>query len=139
MNVRAALTALPVAVGLLAASASAAPVTLSRLGAAPHAQVATVGGNRCAAAATPAKITQPFFQYPKIAELDGIEGIASVGVSLSPAGRPTHAWLIESTGNKHLDRAAIETALNSGYVAEQAQCTPVGGDYRIEVDFSLDQ
>lgn len=137
MNVRATVVALPVVVGLLAASASASPVILSPLGAAPHPQVATVGGNSCAAAATPAQLTQPSLQYPAIARLLNIEGVASVGVSLSAAGRPTHAWLIGSTGNAHLDRAALETALNSKYVAEEVQCSPVSGDYKIEVEFAL--
>jgi periplasmic protein TonB len=138
VNIRAIVLALPVAAGLVAGSASASPVSLSPLGAAPHAQVATVGGSSCAAAATPAQMTESYVEYPTIAKLQGLEGVAFVGVSLSADGKVTRAWPVRSTGNRLLDRAAIQTALRSKYVPEQAQCHPVGGDYQIEVDFSLD-
>lgn len=67
----------------------------------------------------------------------GTEGVATVGISLSPAGRVTRAWRIQSAGNKLLDGAALDSAQNSSYVAERVQCGSVGGDYRVQVEFSM--
>jgi hypothetical protein len=43
----------------------------------------------------------------------------------------THAWLIKSTGNAMLDRAAVDSGYDSRYVAERSQCASIAGDYRM--------
>jgi len=123
---------------LAAASAGASTVTLSSLGAAHPQQIATLGGS-CAVPYSSAQVAAPFFQYPTLAKSLGTEGVATVGISLSPSGKVLRAWRIQSSGNSLLDGAALDSAQNSSYVAERAQCGSVGGDYKVQVVFSLDE
>ena len=138
VNVRVAVMAVPFVAMLAAASAGASTVSLLPLGPAQPRQVATIGAT-CAVPYASAHLAAPFMQYPTLAKMMGSQGVAIVGVSLSPAGRVVRAWRIQSTGNPLLDLAALDAAQNSEYVAERAQCNSVGGEYKVEVDFSLDQ
>ncbi len=137
MNIRAAVLAVPVTAAFAVASASAATVTLSPLGPAHHAIVGALGAT-CAVPYAPALATEPLVQYPAVARMLGVEGVATVGISLSPSGRLIRAWPIQSTGNRLLDAAAMDAAQDTRYAAERAECNAVGGNYKIEVDFSLD-
>lgn len=138
MKIWAALSAIPVSLALAAASAGAAPFTLVPLGATHHEQIAELGST-CAVPYAPAKLTTTYLVYPTIAEEMRAEGIAKVGISLSDDGKVSRAWPIQSTGNTILDRAALEAAQDSSYDPERSQCRAVGGDYELEVDFTLDR
>lgn len=138
MNVRVAVVAVPVVAMLAAASAGASTISLSPLGPVHAQQIATLGGS-CAVPYASAHVASPFIQYPTLAKSMGTEGVATVGVSLSPSGHVIRAWRIQSSGNAMLDGAALDSAQNSSYVAERAQCGSVGGDYKVQVEFSLDE
>jgi len=139
MFFRSAVLAIPVAFGLAVAPAVAAdPVSMTPLGPAHREQVASLGAT-CAVPYDPAKLAAIYFVYPTVSREVGAEGMATVGVSLLPNGRVVRAWPITSTGNAMLDRAALDSARESRYVPERSQCAPVGGDYKIDVDFSLDR
>jgi TonB family protein len=138
MKIPAAILAIPVGLAIAAASAGAATFTLAPLGAAHHEQIAALGAT-CAVPYAPAKMKEAFLDYPAIAEDMRVEGVAKVGISLSEDGKVSRAWPIQSTGNAVLDRAAIEAAKGGSYDAERSQCQAVGGDYQLEVNFSLDQ
>ncbi len=137
MHFRATVLTIPAALVLAAAAAVADPLTLTPLDPAHRETVAAFGAT-CAVPFAPAKVAQSNLVYPTFSQLIGAKGVATVGISLLPNGHVAHAWPIKSTGNALLDRAAIDSALESSYVAERSRCAPIGGDYAVDVDFSLD-
>ncbi len=138
MKLPAALLAIPVTLAIAVANAGAAPITLTPLGATHHEQIAALGST-CAVPYAPAKVKTAFLDYPTIAEEMHAEGTAKVGISLSEDGKVSRAWPIQSTGNAILDRAALDAAKDGSYDPERSQCQAVGGDYQLDVNFSLDQ
>jgi TonB family protein len=137
VNIRTAVLAVPIVAGLAAASANASTLTLSPLGPSHPERVAALGDS-CAVPYAPPRASNSFVQYPTVAKVTGVEGVATVGITLSPAGRVVRAWRMRSTGNALLDNAALDAAQYNSYVAERSECSSVGGDYKVEVDFSLD-
>jgi TonB family protein len=138
MQFRATVLAMPAALVLAAAAAVADPLTLTPLGPAHRETVAAFGAT-CAVPYAPARVSETYVLYPTISREVGAEGVSTVGISLLPNGHVARAWSIKPSGNAMLDRAALDSALGSRYVAERSQCAPVGGEYKVEVDFSLDQ
>jgi TonB family protein len=132
---RIALLTLPLTLALSAAAPASQVSALIPL--TPHTAVATLGSPACSHPYAPAQATATFFQYPAISMLQGREGVADVGIELSPSGSLVKAWPVESSGDPNLDRAAMETARASRYSPERANCAAVGGSYLMEVDFAL--
>ena len=136
MKIRVTVLAVPVVAMLAATSANASSFILSPLDPSHSEQVGALGRS-CAIPYASAQATSTFVDYPTIAEAMGVEGVATVGITLSPTGRVIRAWRMRSTGNALLDSAALAAAQSNGYVAERSECSSVGGNYKVEVDFSL--
>lgn len=78
--------------------------------------------------------------YPKAARDAGEEGVAVVGVSVSPGGSVTRAWLEQSTGYDRLDRAALKAAYQWSFSpARNAAGEPIASESRVTVRYQLDQ
>jgi TonB family protein len=88
-------------------------------------------------AAAPASITdaQPA-DVPTIAAEQNVTGITSVRIALDASGRLTATSVLESSGNRWLDLAALQAARSSSYRAESRDCTRVSGTYALVVDFT---
>jgi len=134
LRTRIALLSLPLTLALGQASPASEISPLVSL--TPHTQVATLN-SPCKNPSVPAQATKTSFQYPPIAVLERSEGIAEVGVELSASGHLVSAWPIQSSGDRNLDRAAMETARTGHYSPERSNCAAIGGKYLMEVDFSL--
>lgn len=115
----------------LSAAAGATTVRLVSLSGPP------VLGASVTCAAVPAAITdaQPA-DLPTIAAEQNVTGITSVRVALDASGRLTSTSVLESSGNRWLDRAALQAARSSTYHAESRDCARVGGEYAFVVDFT---
>jgi TonB family protein len=73
---------------------------------------------------------------PDIVEGQGASGgTAFVEIKLQPSGALSNYALLQSSGNRWTDDAALRTARMTKYSAETENCTAVGGDYLLEVDF----
>ena len=116
----------------LALSATAGAATLRLVPLGPQSVGASVN-----CAATPASIThaEPA-DLPAIAAEQHVTGITSVRIALDASGRLTQTSVLESSGNRWIDRAALRTARFSRYGAESRDCTRVGGAYALIVDFT---
>lgn len=78
--------------------------------------------------------------YPRAARDAGEEGVAVVGVSVSPGGSVTRAWLEQSTGYDRLDRAALKAAYQWSFSpARNAAGEPIAGESRVTVRYQLDE
>ena len=114
----------------LSTTAGAATVRLVPLG--PQSVGASIN---CAAAPASISYAQTA-DLPAIAAGQNVTGIASVRIALDAAGRLTHTAVLESSGNRWIDGAAVRTARLSRYDAESRDCTHVGGTYALIVDFT---
>lgn len=114
----------------LSSAAGAASIRLVPL--APTSVGASV---TCAAA--PASIThaEPA-DLPAIAAEQNVTGITSVRIALDASGRLTNSSVLESSGNRWIDQAAVRAARFSRFSAESRDCTHVGGEYAFVVDFT---
>lgn len=78
--------------------------------------------------------------YPRAARDAGEEGVAVVGVSVSPGGSVTRVWLEQSTGYDRLDRAALKAAYQWSFTpARNAAGEPIAGESRVTVRYQLDE
>lgn len=78
--------------------------------------------------------------YPRAARDAGEEGVAVVGVSVSPGGSVTRAWLEQSTGYDRLDRAALKAAYQWSFSpARNVAGDPIAGESRVTVRYQLDE
>jgi TonB family protein len=59
-----------------------------------------------------------------------------VQIDLDERGVVRHCAIVQSTGNRVLDAAAIKTAESGSYEPATLGSTPVGGSFAITVDFS---
>jgi len=62
-------------------------------------------------------------------------GTTLVEFRLSAAGKVTDQKVAVSSGNRWLDRAALESVAASHFSAEVRDCKAVGGTYLLRVDF----
>jgi len=51
------------------------------------------------------------------------------------SGRVTTARVVETSGNKWLDREALDAARGSTFAPALHECEPIGGSYRLAIDF----
>lgn len=68
-------------------------------------------------------ITEP--EYLGSRQLDGYSGSAVIGVSISADGTATSAWVISSSGDRGLVRAALQRARNGSYRPKTVNGEPV--------------
>jgi TonB family protein len=116
----------------LGAAAGAATVRLMPLG------TTIVGASiSCAASDRPAAITEVATPVlPAIAEGQHVTGITTLRIRLDAAGRLTREEVLNSSGNRWINRAARESARLSSYGAEVRNCERVPGAYALVVDFT---
>lgn len=114
----------------LSTAAGAATVRLVPLA---HSSAAT--SINCAAA--PAAISYAALaDLPEIAAGQNVTGITSVRIALNASGALTETAVLESSGNRWIDQAALRAARLSRYSAESRDCTHVAGKYAFVVDFT---
>ena len=118
----------------LALSAAAGATTVRLVPLSPPVIGATIGS--CAVPFAPAGVTAAAPELPVIAAAQNVTGIAAVRVALDARGRLVGESILNSSGNRWLDRAALRTARLSRYAAETRNCGRVGGEYALVVDFT---
>ncbi|MEZ6021520.1 MAG: energy transducer TonB [Planctomycetota bacterium] len=72
--------------------------------------------------------------YPFAARRAGIEGRASVGMEIGSDGKVAKVWLLTSTGQAVLDRAALENVERWRF---EPTSIPGGGRFRQTITFEL--
>lgn len=78
--------------------------------------------------------------YPASARSAGEEGSVLVGVTVSPSGGVTEAWLEESSGYDRLDRAALQSVRQGQFQpALDRTGQPITSTARIRVRYSLEE
>lgn len=94
--------------------------------------VAIVGTEACALG----PVHTPAPEYPLRALRDGISGGIALALFVNRCGDVRDAWVLESTGNRELDRAALRAVRSwkNGPVPD-GETT---GTYRVRLDFGLD-
>ena len=118
-----------------AAPAGAVSLTLKPLHA-QTAKTAVVGAvSSCAKPNSDARVDSAFFEMPAIAEAQGATGTAGVAIQLSATGSLVAEYVLQSTGNPNLDRAALLSARMSHFTPEVSNCAAVGGSYLYTVTF----
>jgi protein TonB len=120
--------------------ASAAPAVAAPVSTAPPAPPAPTPTPKpaCANPNAPAAIkgspVEP--EYPDIAREQGAVGTALIKVTLSAEGSVTDVSVNKSAGNAALDKAAMDAAKSTSYVAETTNCVPTAGSYLFQADFT---
>lgn len=117
---------------VLALSAAAGAATVRLVPLSPPSIGASV---RCALVPASISHAEPA-DLPAIAAEQNVTGIATVRIAIDRAGRLTHAALLDSSGNRFIDQAALRAAKFSRYTAESRDCAHVGGTYALVVDFT---
>ena len=74
---------------------------------------------------------------PTIAREQGASGTTVVELVLAANGKIVSRKIAKSSGNFWLDRAALESAGNSRYLAERQDCAGIGGRYLLTIDFGV--
>lgn len=93
----------------------------------------------------PIAITEGTFRYratpiyPQMEIEEHIEGTVVVLVTIGPDGSLLSATIATSSGDVHLDEAALEAARASRYTPYLVNGSPVEQEYKIVYDFRLDQ
>jgi len=68
----------------------------------------------------------------------GTIGTATIGVNLSAAGTVVATNVEGSSGNRYLDRAALDAVQHARFAPALRDCVPSGGNYRVSVEFIND-
>jgi TonB family protein len=119
----------------LALSTAAGAATIRLVPLSPRTAGASVGA--CAAPFVSAAVTSAALaDLPAIAAGQNVTGITEVRIVLDPGGRLAEHAVLSSSGNRWIDRAALQAARQSSYRAEIRNCAPVGGSYAFVVDFT---
>lgn len=93
--------------------------------------------NSATTAATP--ISQPPPTYPRNAMQMSREGRVRVKVEIGADGVPTDSSLVESSGDRDLDRAALQGVRRWRFKPAMAHGTPVASDVTVPIEFKLNQ
>ncbi len=103
----------------------------------PHSAKASLLGvaGACRNPDVDARVASAFFEMPAIAEGQGATGTSGVAIELSSAGSLVSEYIIQSSGNPNLDRAAMLSARMSRFSPEVSNCAAVGGNYLYTVTF----
>lgn len=75
--------------------------------------------------------------YPERARRLGIEGITVVGIEIQSDGRVQRTWLIQSSGSRLLDRAALAGLCRWRFDPAAVSAAAVGRRFRQDVRFRL--
>ena len=115
------------------ATAPAAPSTTTPTRPAPTVSAPT----RSTASSMPVPTSQPAPRYPRNAVRAGIEGTVQVQVDVGPDGVPTSVALASGSGNRELDRAAIEAVRRWRFRPAMANGEPTVGRVTVPIQFSM--
>lgn len=114
----------------------AAPVANAATGnpaTAPAAPAATGGNGGSQAQPTP--LSTPAPRYPPEALRMGIGGTVKVRVAVTPDGRVDRLELAETSGNRYLDRAALETVRRWTFRPAMRNGQPVQAEVVVPIQF----
>lgn len=92
-----------------------------------------------APASAPVPISQPPPAYPRAAMQMSREGKVRVRVDIGADGVPTDASVVESSGDRNLDRAAMEGVRRWRFKPAMAHGAPVAGTATVPIEFRLNQ
>lgn len=73
---------------------------------------------------------------PTIAQEENVQGITTLRVDLSAAGKLVSENILESSGNKAIDDEALRSARLSSFTPEIRNCSATPGSYLYIVDFT---
>lgn len=132
--VPAGFVTLALAITLGASRAEAATIVLQPLG--DHTTSAVTGP--CRRPNEPAAIDAAFFRVPEIARGTHVSGESLVRIDLDATGKVRGASMKQSSGNRWLDLAAMDSAHLSRYRPEVQNCKQVAGSYLVAVNFTED-
>lgn len=105
-----------------------------------NAATANHGTNTTNAATTAAvPISQPPPTYPRQAMQLSREGRVRVKVDIGADGVPTDSSLVESSGDRDLDRAALQGVRRWRFKPAMAHGAPVASDVTVPIEFKLNQ
>ena len=104
---------------------------------APTASRAANTANAATSAATP--ISQPPPAYPRNAMLSAREGRVQVRIEIGADGVPTDSSLVESSGDRDLDRAALQGVRRWRFKPAMAHGAPVTSNVTVPIEFRLNQ
>ena len=127
--------ALTFALYATAGAATVRLVPLTKHAVAKQTVAASVRSCRVVDAPALVAIAEPA-DLPAIAAGQNVSGIAQVRITLDAGGRLSNEAVMNSSGNRWLDQAALRSARLSVYSAEIRNCERVGGEYGLIVDFT---
>jgi protein TonB len=110
----------------------AAPAAPSMPAAAPFPGAPAVAGD----SATPMPISRPPPTYPREALRRGVGGTVRVQATVSPDGSVERMDVAESSGNRYLDRAAMEAVRRWRFKPAMRNGQPVSATVVIPIDFT---
>lgn len=112
-----------------------APARPAPASGAPAASPAPGGG----ASSAPVAISQPAPRYPREALRIGAQGMVQVVVDVGPDGVPTSTSIASGSGNRDLDRAALDAVRRWRFRPASANGQPTVGRVVVPVQFTLSQ
>ena len=119
----------------LALTATAQAATIRLIPLTPPAVGTSV--NACTTPYAPAAVSNAVSpDLPAIAAGQHVTGITEVRIALDARGRLAEHAVLTSSGNRWIDRAALQAARQSTYRSEIRDCARVGGIYAFAVDFT---
>src|SRR5690606_39528139 len=87
--------------------------------------------------ALPHPTQQPAPRYPRDAYRRGEQGTVLLRVHVNPRGEPGDIDLIDSSGSRSLDRAAIDAVRRWRFAPAMQGETPVEGTVQVPIEFAL--
>jgi protein TonB len=91
----------------------------------------------CLAAHTQASVLRSVEpDYPTLAAMQHLTGTSVIRIDLSERGTVLSTAILQSSGSRALDRAALQTAREAAYQPETQACKPISGSYALEVHFA---
>lgn len=97
------------------------------------------GANATGAATAAVPISQPPPAYPRAAMQMGREGRVRVRVEIGADGVPTDTSVVESSGDRDLDRAAMDGVRRWRFKPAMAHGAPVAGNVTVPIEFRMNQ
>jgi len=92
---------------------------------------------RAVATATPVPVQMPAPRYPTQASRRGVEGVVRIRVDVGTDGVPIDVTVVEGSGTRELDRAALEAVRRWRFRPGVADGRPVPGSVVVPVEFSM--
>lgn len=89
------------------------------------------------ASSAPYPTSQPAPRYPRGALRAGVEGTVEVQVDVGPDGVPTSVALASGSGNRELDRAAMDAVRRWRFRPAMANGQPTVGRVTVPIQFSM--